>query len=324
MRFDQLPRHLQVHFSLELAKAEAEQGRNSFFDRWWFFDTNCVSELVKLYRDGQGSQVRNLVRGRDILLACTILQELRKAPDLLKLLERALEGAKPFLLPDVTRFWWTDICNFLNVDRRPINSLEVYPLIPGFLQQLIQSKEFDEVSIRSEEEVSREFFLKLADDIGTNLDERDLCVVVWHRINKCGREWFDIDIPPADVNPRNFPAFYVFFYTYYFRFMKNRVKPELNDFMDIANSLPSPYCERFYGEAKFTRILRNYIQGREPPSAFQLIKRTYKKGLIDRQVYEDAKRKKGTLERRYRLLENVQIFNFSEMRSQIEEHSGVS
>lgn len=324
MRFEQFPRDMQEYFSLELAKAKAEQGRGSFFDRWWFFDTNCISELVKLFRDGPASQVQAFVSGRDILLTSTILQELRKAPDLLSLLEYALESANLFLLSDITRFWWADICNFLNVDRHPINSLEVYPLIPGFLQQLIESAEFYEVSDRSEEEVSREFFIKIADDIGANLDERDLCVVIWHRVNEYGKEWFNIDIPPADVNPCNFPAFYVFFYTYYFRFVKNRVRPELNDFMDIANCLPTSYCERFYGEAKFTRVLRDYVQGREPPSTFQLIKRSHKKGLADPQAYQDAKRKRETLGSKYRLLESVQIFNFSEMVAQIKNLGGVS
>ena len=96
--------------------------------------------------------MRNLINGQDILLTSTILQELRKAPPLLERLEDALQGANVFLLSDMTRFWWTDICNFLNVDRLPINSLEVYPLLPGFLQKLVRSKQFFGACAKSEEE----------------------------------------------------------------------------------------------------------------------------------------------------------------------------
>lgn len=320
--FDRLPKELQLQFSLELAKAKAELGRDSCFDRWWFFDTNCLSELVKLQRDGHSSRIHKFLAGKDVLLASTVLQELRKAPDLLTLLEDALQGANPFLLADVTRFWWTDICNFVNVDRLPINSLDVRPLMPGFLAQLTEREEFHEVCGQAEEEVRRRFFSVIASDIGASLDERDLCVYIWWRVNECGQEWFDIDIPPADVNARDFPSFYVFFYTYYFRFVKNKVTPELNDFMDMANCLPAPYCERFYGEAKFTQILRGYVQGREPPSTLQVIKRVYKKGLIDSRVYQAAKKKRARLGGRHSLLANTGIFTFSEMRQHMRDVSG--
>lgn len=314
--FHRLPKELQLRFSLDLAKAKAELGRDSFFDRWWFLDTNCVSELVKLHREGDSS-AHQFIAGRDVLLLSTVLQELRKAPSLHGFLEDALQCANVFLLADLTRFWWTDICNFLNVDRLPVNSLDVRPLPVGMLQQLGDREDFDRACSQSEEAVRRDFFSRVAPDIAADLDERDLGVTVWSRVNKYGKEWFDIDIPHSDATPRNFPSFYVFHYAYYFRFVKNKATPELNDFIDLSNCMAAPYCERFYTEARFAHILRHHVQGREPPSIRELIKRTYKKGLIGHQTYKDAKRKNGGLGRRYKLLPSTGIFSLSEMLDQI-------
>jgi len=319
--FSRLPRELQLHFSLELAKAKAQLGRDSFFNRWWFFDTNCLSELVKLHRAGHSSSIHQLLEGKDVLVASTALQEMRKAPDLLELLEDALDDANAFLLADETRFWWTDICNFLNVDRLPINSLDVRPCAPGFLAQVTDREEFHEVCAEAEEQVRLNFFSAIEGDIGASLDERDLCVYIWSRVNECAQEWFDIRIPPADVNARDFPAFYVFFYAYYFRFVKNKVTAQLNDFIDLANCLAAPYCDRFYGEAKFTQILRGYVQGREPPSTLQVIKRVYKKGLIDSQTYQAARQKRATLGQRYTLLPTTTVFTLSEMQQHVLGHA---
>jgi hypothetical protein len=313
----------QLKRALELCRKEAEQGRDSFFDRWWYFDTNCVSELVKLSLSGHSVAVRDFVRGKDILVSSTTVQELRKAPNILQSVLVTLDTANVYLAPDITRFWYTDILNFLNVERIPINSLQVYPLQPSLLGMVTDARreEFEQACFVSERNVAQQFFDKIYPDIGANLDERDLCIYIYNVVNDYGREWFDIDIPPADSHPANFPSFYVFFYAYYFRYVKNKdVRPELNDFIDLANCLAATYSERFYCEATFATILRNYVQGRKPPVAFQLMKKLYKKGLIDTEVYRAQRKNKSMLNRTAPLLEHTEIFNFTEMRSQITQN----
>jgi hypothetical protein len=189
MSFQQLPKDQQLKIALELCKKAAEQGKDSFFHRWWYFDTNCISELVKLSIGGHSAAVHDFVAGRDVLLTSTSMQELRKVPNILRSL---------------------------------------------------------------------------------------------------------------------------------FRYVKSsNVKPDINDFIDLANCSATPYCERYYCEATFANILREYVKGRKPPTAFQLIKKTYKKGLITQEIYEAQRQGKAKLSRTIPLLEHTEIFNFTEMRSQI-------
>jgi hypothetical protein len=86
---------------------------------------------------------------------------------------------------------------------------------------LINCQEFETVCKEAESNVNKLFLSKISPDIGASMDERDLGTVIWHKVNQYGNEWFKINIPPADCNSVNFPSFYVSFYTYYYRYIKN-------------------------------------------------------------------------------------------------------
>jgi len=267
---------------------------------------------------GFREKVCDLISNQDVLISSSIIQELRRRPDLLQDLEEMLSCTNLFLAPDNTRFWYTDIFNFLNVDNLKMNSLQVYPLLKGFTMQLLGSQEFETVCKEAEANASKLFLSKISPDIGTAIDERDLGAVIWHAVNKYGNEWFKIYIPPADCNSMNFPSFYVYFYTYYYRYIKSStVRPELNDLIDLANCMAAPYCQRYYAESKFTNILRLSVKGQKPPTAFQMIKRAYKKGLIDNETFQNAKQKKDKLGVSDKLLSHTEIYKFSEMVEQV-------
>lgn len=320
MNLQKFSKEQQLMVALELCKREAERGKASFFNQWWYLDTNCLSELVKLSASGHQETVRKFVAGHDILLTSTSLQELRKVPNILRELPEALETANLYMTPDITRFWYTDIFNFLNVNRIQMNSLQVYPLQSDILRMITDTHrtEFEQVCIGSEVDVTQRYFTRVSPDIGAGLDERDLGVHIWNVVSSFGREWFKIDIPPADCNAINFPSFYVFFYAYYFRYVKNNnVKQDTNDFIDLVNCSVVPYCERYYCEATFAHILKEYVKGRRPPTAFELIKKVYKKGLITPEVYKAQRQGKAVLSNTTELLKQTQIFNFTEMRTQI-------
>ena len=308
----------QVQRAIKLNKDAARKGKNSLFRNWWFFDTNCISELIKLSLSGFNKAVCEFINNKDILISASVIQELRKRPDLLLDLDDTLSCSNLFLVPDNTRFWYTDIFNFLNVLDLKMNSLQVYPLLDGFARQLIISQEFEEVCKNAEANVNNLFLSKVVPDVGANLDERDLSAIIWQTVNRYGNEWFKINIPPADCNSLNFPSFYVYYYTYYYRYIKNStVKPELNDFIDLANCLVAPYCEKYFAENKFTNVLRLSVKGRTPPTAYQMIKRAFKKGLIDNKTFQNAKIKKDDLSVSDELLKDTKFYKYSEMVDQI-------
>jgi hypothetical protein len=318
MDFDKLTFQEKLFFSLKLAEEQSKLGKDTSFKNWWFFDTNCLSELIKIYRQGHEEKVLSFLDNKDLLLLSTSFQEIRKRPDLLEGLEGTLSSARTYLVSDVTRFWYADIFNFLNVDGIAFNSLETYPLKSGFIELLLNSDEFEEVSSSSEEQIRKWFFQQIEGDIGASLDERDLCIVIWHRINEYSQEFYNLEIPIANGHALNFPAFFVFYYTYFFRYIKNEsAVPEINDFIDLTNAIAAPYCSHYYSEQKFTTILRNFVQGRQPPSPWNLIKKVYKRGAITKDVYEDARTKRKQLDRKSRLLPGTKIYNFSEMRRQV-------
>lgn len=295
-------------------------GKDSFFDRWWYFDTNCLSVLVKLAASGHATPVQKLVGGRDILLTSASLQELRKAPVVLQSLPDALETANLFVLPDMTKFWYTDLANFLNVERISMNTLEVHPLPPGLLNMVTDTRqdEFEQACAVSEADVAERYFGQVGPDIGADLDERDLCVHICDVVQKHAQEWFHIDILPADCNAANFPSFYVLYYAYYFRYVKNsNVRHDTNDFIDLVNCLATPYCEKYFCEATFAHILREYVQGRRPPTSFQIAKKLYRKGLITQEVYRVLQRNKARLSRTASLLDHTEIVTYTEMRLRI-------
>jgi len=281
---------------------------------WLFFDTNCFSQLVKMSGDGQGSKVTQLVSGKDILLSSNIIQELRHAPDILGALESTLNSSNLFLLPDMATFWYTEISNYLKREQYdPSFSPELHVTPPGILHLALQRPEFEQACLDAEEKVLNGFFDTVKLDIDSNLDERDLCIHIFYVVNKLCKELFQMEVKTEDCTPGRFPSFYSFYYTYYFRYTKNKARPEINDFMDLVNCIPLPYCEKFYGERKFTQIINDHVKGRKPPTPFQLVKRLHKLGWVDDHGFQVIRGHKARFLQTSQLLPGVQIFNFTEM-----------
>ncbi len=251
----------------------ADIGKDSFFSDWWFFDTNCISELVKMCEQGHRQEVLEFVAGRDILVSSLLLMELRLARDVAINLERVLGGANPFLVVDYELFWRADISNFLNVDRMRVNTLEATPVPSGLFVEITRNSQFDAVSKQWEQTASTQYLDKVGVDLGSMLDERDLCAFIWAKVNEYSAKWFKVEIPPADCSSVNFPSFYTFYYTYFFRYMKNRdVLPEPNDFVDLTHCMAAPYCERYYAERTFGTLLGSNVKDHRPPTSKQLAK----------------------------------------------------
>ena len=112
---------------------EARRGRPSDYRGWTFFETNCLSELVKLARDGNREAVRSFLRGRDVLLPGTVLSESRRSPDLVSGAATLLSAPSVFLVPDISKFSQCDLWNFINVEGHPRNVLEPRRFLEGVL-----------------------------------------------------------------------------------------------------------------------------------------------------------------------------------------------
>lgn len=176
----------------------------------------------------------------------------------------------------------------------------------------MQRDDFRQACDKFDEEIQEYFVEKISKGIGKNINERDLNIVLIHTIiNQYSQKWFGKSIP-IDIHPSSFKSFFIFAYTYYYRYLKNNdVRIETNDAIDFLNTFVSPYCERYYAEKKFTNIMRQY-QGKFTPSAYELAKRIFKQGYLEEEKMRILRSKKERINHRYKLLSGVQIYDYSD------------
>ena len=166
--------------------------------------------------------------------------------------------------------------------------------------------------------VESEYVKRVAPDIGAGLDERELLALIWSRINEVAKEWLNLEIPTADARPDRFPAFFTFYYSYYFRYMKTHtVKISLNDFNDITNTLAAPYCCDFFTERTLAGILRNDVQGRVPPRPIEAARRLARKGVLEPASLRRAESADAQTTENDRLLGNTRIWTINDLREQV-------
>ncbi len=300
-------------------QSEADRGKPADFRQWTFFDTNCLSELVKLAGRGYVNRVSAFLEGRDVLISGTNLQELRHVPQLAQRIPDTFSEATLYLVPDLTNFWDTDLYNFFNVEGHPRNVLETYPLPAGVFAELDKHQKFIDVCERSEQGLLQKITDRVAPDLASKLSEAELGAIIWHRISSYAENSpYARSIPPADGRYENFPSFYTWYYTYYFRYMKSdTAKISSNDFNDLLHSIASPYCELMCIEKSFGKLLRNEIQGRVPATPYAVSKKLRKLGHVDPNALRNAAASQAMRRSSERMLPAVEILTLSEMRSRV-------
>jgi hypothetical protein len=270
---------------------KADRMKDGNFTGWTFFDTCCLSELVKLADTGEQARVSAFVRGLDIAVPSTVLQELRKAPVIARRVPEVFASATLWLIPHPTKFWNCDVWNFLNVKGLKRNILEASPLpapVFGLLDSyppLVASFE------RAERVAGQDFIAQVERDRKAGVNERKLTLMVGDKVNQIAKESYDIEVPVADVRPENFPALFTYYYAYYFRFLVHRhVRPHRNDFNDLAHASAAAYCRNFFAEQKLVQMLRKQVQGRVAPTPYATAKHFHAEGRIDSDAHERARK----------------------------------
>lgn len=297
---------------------EARRGRASDFRDWTFFETNCLSELVKLTRNGSGDAVKSFLRGRDVLLPGTVLSEIFRVPEIAREVGRILSPARVFLVPDISKFWECDLWNFISVDGHHRNVLETTLIPEDLLSGLSTHRPFVEAVRKSRAILEAEYQQRVQPDVGAELDERQLLAHIWFRINTMAMEWLKLEIPVADARPDRFPAFFTFYYAYYFRYVKSRtVKIQVNDFNDLANTVAAPYCRDFFTEKTIAGILRNDVQARVPPRPIDAARRLKRRGVVSTESFNRAMTTEAQTSANEPLLEATRIWSINDLRQQV-------
>jgi hypothetical protein len=300
------------------------------FKDWWFFDTNCLSELIKQHLNGNQDNVENLIRDKFLLISSSNLLEISKRPDLANNLFEVVECSNVYVIPNTTIYWQIEISSFLkkanmsnilrSADHR-FNNREVpilYKLESGFSEALLNDNRFLEI-VRDSDNVRLQWQKGVRGDIGQAITNSFFNeIILWSHIsrkmNEYSREWFKATVPVDECTLNNFPSFFTYWYTYYYRYMKNHVTPEKNDFEDIQSANLLPYCTKYFGERKFTNIFKS-IKNMEPPSIYKIHKEMKNSGVKTRKAFKNIKSEKvkRQYKQRYKLFPNTEVFNFREL-----------
>ena len=297
-----------------LWRHEAEMGKDGAFTDWTFLDTNCISELAKHVLTAKDGPVLKFLADRTVLITGPVLIELTKVPNLLSALDWLLGSAEFYIVPNMNKFFEADLWNFFGGAETPRNVLEATRVEPGFLCSLAHNKSFQKTFLDSEASTREQFFKKVAPDIGASLDERELTAVIWKRVTDLAEEHYKTEIPIPECHPGNFPSFFTFHYSYYFRYVRtNDVRPEFNDFHDLDNTKAAPYCSSYFAEAKFANLLRTEVSGYQPKSSYASAKMMVKKGSISAEQFRAVRANAELHRKQVAMLPHTQFFTYREL-----------
>lgn len=274
--------------------AALERVSDPTFKGWTFFDTCCLSDLVKLATadKDKADRVRAFVKGLDVVVPQTILQEIGRAPALAQRVADVLSDANLYLIPHPTNFWECDIWNFLNTTGLRKNVLAVVPMPRAMFHVLDFDTPLRTSFHRADRLAETQFFTQIARDRGENVGEHKLVAMIWGKANDLMLQRYKMGLAAADCRPENFPSLFTYYYAYYFRYLVQRhVVPTRNDFVDLAHASAAPYSRVFYGEQKLVQQLKQ-IQRRpnSAPTPYSVAKKMYKEKLIDSVSHEEARR----------------------------------
>ena len=293
---------------------------SSDFKEWWFFDTNCLSYLVKQHLAGKSDQIKRFLENAAVLVTSSNIHELSRSNK--KLVDNLFETLKSTLtcfIPDITNYWKYESESFLNLCKPGENILQLSHLSEELINRICNNAELEKAISVSDEFLNEEYFNVISSDIGAPLDERDIRVHIFSIIQKFIKESYNEDLQPKFCTYSNFPSYYSHLYTYYCHYVKQpNIKAEVNDFIDIGNAIVAPYCKYFFTESKLASTLKNRVQKLTPPNYYSVVKKTNKKIPLKGSVIKEAKKIRDSSPAERPLLEKTIVYEYSNLVNKIE------
>jgi hypothetical protein len=285
---------------------------------WWFFDTNCISELVKLFENGNQSAVHSLLEGKSVLITPSVLGELLSANRFLLKLPTVFESARHVAFttqtfPFVRREWLLTI-KAESVDKNPLGLMDY---TTDAADEAIRNKSFNDAVTKVREDTNNQYVTKLEPDLDANLTAEDVYVYATTTtvgFIKATLQSQDISIPLAAISAKSFPSSYSFWFTYRYLYLDSRpAKARPNDLIDLENVMAAPICERFYTERRLAEALRK-LKNFSLPSQKAIFKRLAEKvpeANISPHIVKEASSE------RVKLLDGLKVYVLSELREQV-------
>lgn len=292
---------------------------------WWLFDTNCLSELVKLYQSGKSGKINRFIEGQYVLIDLTNLAELYKTPYFLALLPAVFEAAAYVGAPTQHHsFIRRELFKLIGFSKNSLdpNPLGLFTLSSEFATDLPKYVPFQEAVYNSREDVKNRYQAKVEKDIGASVHPAEVYLhtqwVINQRIDSILGQGYSETLSRIPKTPETFPSLFCFDYTYYFLYCKDsRAKVHINDFNDLALTLAAPVCQRLYTERRLAYAI-NQVKAFTLPSERQVMDRLVRVKQSDMTKSERRRRTQSKSQLRYRLLQSTDIFTLSDLRRQLQ------
>lgn len=293
---------------------------------WWFFDTNCLSELVKRFNRGEKESVQHFVKDKYILVQVANLLELTRTTALLEEVPPAFSTAAFVgVTTSVHPFIRRDLYSHLGFERINPNPLGLYELTEEFAQELPKHQGFRDAVAQSDADVQSRYAGQVNQDIGADF----LTPVMIYGYAKMALRRFiesilelekDHDLPKKiPRNPGTFPSHFTFWAAYRFLYLTDKnVKVRTNDFNDLSLTLAAPVCERFYTEKRLAHVLKQ-VKDYELPSERMVVA-----SALQYDTTKTKREKQAELARypdvRRRVLKTTSIFTFADLLTHLQTH----
>lgn len=294
---------------------------------WWTFDTNGLSELIKLCLAGEQAKVNRFLEGQFVLITLPNMVELYRASYLLEQLPGVFEAAAyTGVTTQTLAFFRRDLLKALGLgpsgfDPNPLGLLE---LTLEFAVGLPEYEPFKQAVRESDERIEQEFCLKVEKDIGAGIHPADVYMhaqwAIGNHIDAILGKGMSDSLPRAAVprTPEGFPSRYCYDFTYYFLYCTDaNVKCYVNDFNDLELTLAAPICQRFYTERRLAYALRQ-VKNYSLPSERQVRDRFHKVTEPERTRSERRRLIKGLSSTCPRLLQTTDVFSLTDLRHHLE------
>ncbi len=290
---------------------------------WWTFDTNGLSELIKLCLAGEQAKVNRFIEGQFVLITLPNLVELYKAAYLLEQLPSVFEAAAyAGVTTQTLAFFRKDLLKALGLGSSGIdpNPLGLFELTPEFANRLPEHEPFKRAVRETDERVRKEFRHKVEKDIGSGIHAADMYIhaqwAIGNHIDAILGKGMGDSLPRVAVpkTPEVFPTKYCYDFTYYFLYCTDAsAKCYVNDFNDLELTLAASICQRFYTERRLAYALRQ-VKNYSLPSERQVRDRFYRITKPERTRSERRKLTKGLSSVCPRLLQTTEVFSLTDLR----------
>lgn|GEM_PF-5509882 len=292
------------------------------FRGYTLLDTNCLSELVKIYRSkcrAKRDALDKWTLDRAIMIPKPNIWELSRKPGYIWDLREILRDAVAIVQADENALYDTEILFFLGLSAPNNNPLKL-GYFDSFLDSVIGDDEEEIAMAVQKQDRQKGPFIEAIQSQRQQRENNSTTVSlvldqVTHRALQLG-----YNIPFKDLtwhlSPEHFPAHFLLHELARVHYRNPQTKVKTNDLVDIQTCLRVPYCSRAYLDKSLCHTLREIV-GRAFPyprrAAYELAKRDKDSSDIIKRLHYVSRRDPLTEP----LLPHLEIRNINDLQNDI-------